>query len=88
MKPTLRKGGHHISVNIRIVNGQVTSTTPCFLGSDPASTPLLGPHLHRPLGGVKDVGRELARSLDVTQARGAVVSLCHWSTSSAVIDHR
>jgi hypothetical protein len=50
------------------------STTPCFLGADPATVPLLGPHLHRPLGGMEDLGRELARSLDESQTAKAVVS--------------
>ena len=39
-----RFGGHHVSVNITIVAGEVVGTTPLFLGADPASAPLLGPH--------------------------------------------
>ncbi|MEM7096306.1 MAG: DUF3500 domain-containing protein [Actinomycetota bacterium] len=69
-----RFGGHHVSVHFTVVDGAVVSATPCFLGSDPASAPLLGPHLHRPLGGVEDLGRELARSLDGEQAAAAIVS--------------
>ncbi len=69
-----RFGGHHVSVHFTVVDGRIVSTTPCFLGSDPASAPLLGPHLHRPLGAVEDLGRELARSLDEEQANVALVS--------------
>ncbi|MDH3295817.1 MAG: DUF3500 domain-containing protein, partial [Acidimicrobiia bacterium] len=53
-----RFGGHHISLNYTILDGEVASTTPLFFGADPASAPLLGPHPHRPLGGAEDLGRE------------------------------
>jgi hypothetical protein len=69
-----RFGGHHVSLHFTIVDGAVASTTPCFLGADPASVPLLGPHLLRPLGAVEDLARELARSLSPEQASGAVLS--------------
>jgi hypothetical protein len=70
-----RFGGHHLSLNFTIKNGEVVSTTPCFFGADPAAAPLLGPHLHRPLGGAEDLGRELARSLTPEQlALGLVTS--------------
>ena len=45
-----RFGGHHISLNNLIVAGMVRSTTPCFLGADPAASPLPGPARLRPLG--------------------------------------
>ncbi len=69
-----RFGGHHLSLHFTMIDGRVQSTTPCFMGADPASTPLLGPHLHRPLGGAEDLGRELARSLNGSQATKALVS--------------
>ena len=69
-----RFGGHHVSLHFTIVDGRVVSTTPCFLGADPAAAPLLGPHLHRPLGGAEDLGRELARSLDDQQRERAIGS--------------
>jgi hypothetical protein len=69
-----RFGGHHVSINHVIVDGEVVSSTPCFLGADPASSPLLGPHLLRPLGGAEDLGRELVRSLDAAQLSVAMVS--------------
>ena len=36
---------------------------PCFLGADPASSPLLGGGRLRPLGRVEDLARDLVRSL-------------------------
>lgn len=69
-----RFGGHHISVNYVIVDGEVVGTTPSFFGADPAASPLLGPHLYRPLAGAEDYGRELVRSLDAAQRDMAVVS--------------
>jgi hypothetical protein len=68
-----RFGGHHVSLNNLIVGGTVRSVTPCFLGADPASAPLLGPLPLRPLGGAEDPARELVRSLDPGQAARAVL---------------
>ena len=69
-----RFGGHHVSVHHTIVDGEVVSSTPCFLGANPASSPLLGPHPLRPLAGAEDLGRELVRSLDEAQLARALVS--------------
>jgi hypothetical protein len=69
-----RFGGHHVSVNHTVVDGELASSTPCFLGADPAHSPLLGPHLLRPLGGAEDLGRELVRSLDAGQFDRALIS--------------
>lgn len=69
-----RIGGHHVSLNFTVVGGSVAGTTPLFLGADPASAPLLGPHPLRPLEGVEDLARELVRSLDDEQRASAVVS--------------
>jgi hypothetical protein len=69
-----RFGGHHVSINHLVLDGEVQASTPCFLGADPASSPLLGPHPLRPLAGVEDLGRELVRSLDAEQQAIAVVS--------------
>ena len=68
-----RFGGHHVSINHLVLDGAVVSTTPCFLGCDPAEAPLLGPHLLRPLGAAEDLGRELVRSLDDEQRAVAVL---------------
>lgn len=69
-----RVGGHHLSVHFTIVGGELVGTTPSFMGADPASSPLLGPHPLRPLAGVEDLGRELVRSLDDAQRAVAVVA--------------
>jgi len=69
-----RFGGHHVSVSHTVVGGEVVSSTPCFLGADPARAPLLGPHPLRPLEGVEEVARRLVRSLDPSQQGSAVVS--------------
>jgi Protein of unknown function (DUF3500) len=68
-----RFGGHHISLNNLIADGMVRSTTPCFLGADPAASPLLGPDPLRPLGGAEDLARELVRSLDAGRAARATL---------------
>jgi hypothetical protein len=69
-----RFGGHHVSVQHTILRGEVTSSSPSFLGSDPAESPLLGGHLLRPLGAAEDLARELVRSLDEGQAAEAMIS--------------
>lgn len=68
-----RFGGHHVSLNNLVVDGMVRSTTPCFMGADPASSPLLGPAPLRPLGGAEDLARELVRSLDQERAARAIL---------------
>jgi hypothetical protein len=69
-----RFGGHHVSIHHLVVDGAVQASTPFFLGADPAASPLLGPHLLRPLAGAEDLGRELVRALDDAQATRAIVS--------------
>jgi uncharacterized protein DUF3500 len=69
-----RFGGHHISLNLLVVDRKVWATTPCFLGADPAESPLLGPHLLRPLAGAEDLARDLVRSLDEAQAERALLT--------------
>ena len=69
-----RFGGHHVSINHTVVDGRLAAVTPCFLGADPASSPLLGPHPLRPLAGAEDLGRQLVRSLDEAQRAAAVLS--------------
>jgi hypothetical protein len=58
-----RFGGHHVSLNNLVVDGALVATTPCFMGADPASAPLLGGAVNRPLSRVEDLARELVRSL-------------------------
>ena len=64
-----RFGGHHVSLHYTIIGGEVVASTPNFLGADPADSPLLGPHLHRPLAAAEDLGRELFRVARRAQAR-------------------
>jgi hypothetical protein len=68
-----RFGGHHVSLNNLVVDGELVSTTPCFLGADPAAAPLLGGAVSRPLGRVEDLARDLVRSLPPELAEGAVL---------------
>jgi hypothetical protein len=69
-----RWGGHHVSVNHLVVDGQVRASTPLFLGADPALSPLLAGSELRPLGSTEDLGRELLASLDNAEAERAIVS--------------
>jgi len=69
-----RLGGHHVSLNFTIIDGVLSGSTPLFLGADPASSPLLGPHPLRPLAGVEDLARELVRSLPDDQRALVLVS--------------
>ena len=69
-----RFGGHHVSVQHTILDGDVLSSSPCFLGADPADSPLLGGHLLRPLGAAEDLARQLVRSLDEEQTALALIS--------------
>jgi hypothetical protein len=68
-----RFGGHHISLNNLVVDGVVVATTPCFLGTNPATSPLLGEAVSRPLGSVEDLGRDLVRSLPPELAARAIL---------------
>ena len=77
-----RFGGHHVSYNVTIVDGQVSSSSPMFFGAYPAQSPLMGGQWHRPLASVEDVARALLDSLDADQLRVAV--LCDVAPSDLV----
>ncbi|WP_448609743.1 DUF3500 domain-containing protein [Geodermatophilus sp. URMC 60] len=68
-----RFGGHHVSLNNLVVDGRVRSVTPCFIGADPASAPLLGGADLRPLGTTEDLARDLVRSLPADLRAAAVL---------------
>jgi hypothetical protein len=68
-----RFGGHHISLNNLVLDGVLVATTPCFLGVNPATSPLLGGAVNRPLARVEDLGRDLARSLRPDLAERAIL---------------
>jgi len=67
-----RVEGHHLSLNITIVNGRLFATTPRFLGANPAHVTA------GELGGVRvlaveeDLARELMKALDPRQRQKAV----------------
>lgn len=69
-----RLGGHHVSLHITVREGEIISSTPCFLGADPAASPLLGGALLRPLAGCEDLARDLLATFDDAQRAIAVVS--------------
>jgi Protein of unknown function (DUF3500) len=68
-----RFGGHHVSLNNLVVDGALVATTPCFLGANPATSPLLGGAVNRPLARVEDLGRDLVRSLRPELAARAIL---------------
>ena len=68
-----RFGGHHVSLNNLVVRSELVATTPCFMGADPASAPLLGGAVNRPLALVEDLARELVRSLNSHLAERAIL---------------
>src|SRR6187200_2821672 len=68
-----RFGGHHVSLHNLVVEGVLVATTPCFLGANPAISPLLGGAVNRPLARVEDLGRDLVRSLGPELAARAIL---------------
>ena len=59
-----RVEGHHLSLNFTIIDGEVASATPCFLGANPAEV-FHGPHKgRRIMRQEEDLARELYTSLD------------------------
>jgi hypothetical protein len=68
-----RFGGHHVSLNNLVVDGELVATTPCFMGADPAVSPLLGGASNRPVGQTEDLARELVWSLPPQLRRQAVL---------------
>jgi len=68
-----RFGGHHVSLNNLVLDGGLVATTPCFLGADPATSPLLGGAVNRPLARVEDLGRDLIRSVRPELAERAIL---------------
>lgn len=81
-----RFGGHHVSLNNLVVDRALVATTPCFMGADPAVSPLLGGGLNRPLARVEDLARELVRSLRPDLAARALVH--HRAPSDVVTANR
>ena len=69
-----RFGGHHLSLHYTIVDGALASSTPSFVGLDPAESPLPGGQVLRPCGAMEDLARELLGSLDADQLRTALIA--------------
>ena len=68
-----RVEGHHFSANFTIVKGEFFSSTPSFLGSNPAEV-RQGPRKGvRVLSAEEDIARELVKSLDTDQQKAAVI---------------
>ena len=65
-------GGHHLAVNATIAGGRV-STTPSFIGDQPASYADAAGATVRPLGDIEDEAFALVNSLDDTQKQAAVL---------------
>jgi hypothetical protein len=65
--------GHHLSFNFTYREGKVVSTTPQFIGSNPAEI-REGPHKGlRVLAKEEDLARELAKSLSSSQLKEALL---------------
>jgi uncharacterized protein DUF3500 len=68
-----RIGGHHVSLNFTIA-GDAVAATPCFLGADPSTAPLLGDDVYAPLQGAEELAREIVRGLSDDEREWAVLS--------------
>lgn len=70
-----RVEGHHLSVNLTVIDGHAFSTTPLFMGANPAEVRLPGPAQgRRALAEEEDLGRALVQSLDPAQLQAALLS--------------
>ena len=65
--------GHHVSVNLTVVDGTV-SGTPCFLGANPAVISHDGTVVSRPLAAEEELARALLDGMDTRGRTAAVVS--------------
>jgi hypothetical protein len=63
-----------VALNYTVLPDGRLSASPLFLGANPASTPLVGPGVLRPLAAEEDLGRRLLASLAPDQRAAAVVS--------------
>lgn len=65
--------GHHLSLHFTVVEGELTVSTPTFLGANPAEVPEGLPREGlRPLREHEDRARALLRSLDAEQREAAI----------------
>ena len=64
--------GHHLSLHFTVVDGELTMSTPTFLGANPANVPS-GPRRGlRAMKAQEDSARELLGSLDASQRERAI----------------
>jgi len=69
----LRYEGHHLSLHWTIVNGQIVSTLPQFMGSNPGEVKSGPKQGTRPLSAEEDLARALVTSLDEKQRAECVL---------------
>jgi Protein of unknown function (DUF3500) len=69
-----RAGGHHVAVNQTIVGGRRLAVGPLFLGANPATSPLVGSGVLRPLAGEEDLGRQFLHALTGEQRAAATLT--------------
>ena len=66
--------GHHLSVNLTLVDGQRVAVTPSFFGSNPAIVPSGQQQGLEVLAAEQQLARELVRSLSPQQRKRAIIS--------------
>jgi hypothetical protein len=69
-----RVGGHHIGIHFTIVGGELISSTPFFLGANPAESRMGPDKGDRILPEEEDMARDLLAALDVPRKALAVYS--------------
>ena len=66
--------GHHLSVNLTLVEGQRFAVTPSFFGSNPAIVPSGPQQGQQVLAAEQELARELMRSLSPPQRTLAIIA--------------
>ena len=69
-----RVGGHHVAVNVTVIEGSYVAPTPLFFGAMPATVPHGANIGHRTLPQEEDMARSLVQSFNDDQRAIAVVS--------------
>jgi hypothetical protein len=68
-----RLDGHHLSLNLTIIDGEAVAVTPSFFGANPATVPS-GPQAGlRVMASEEDLARRLVTALSADQRRSAVI---------------
>jgi len=66
--------GHHLSINIAVVPGQLPSVTPSFFGANPAEVPIGERKGFRALPKVEDLARQIVTSLPEKLRQEAIIA--------------